>query len=238
MSKYIFSFLLLLYSQATFGFKFTPMSQTLNLGTDVERVVFTIENDSDSSIAVELKLKTRHMKMDGSEEQKELSEGAGLSLYPEQLIIPAAQKRSVRVSWESDKEPAHEMAYRVIAEQLPVNLSGDEKPAGIKMLLRYVAALYVNPGKQKPNVVLEKSSLEKNSLELVLNNKGGQHQVLNDMLLVVENEDKTQRIKASEVQGLQGENILAKTGRLFSLPLSGPLSGLKKGIKLDLEWDN
>lgn len=238
MTKWILCFWLMLYAQVSLAFKFTPMSQTLNLDSDSSRVVFTIENDSDSSMAIELKLKTRQMKRDGSEDQNELGEDYALSLYPEQLIVPAAQKRSVRVSWESDKKPPHELAYRVIAEQLPVNLEGDEKPAGIKMLLRYVAALYVNPGKQKSDVVLKKSTLKNSSLVLHLDNKGGQHQILNDLVLVVENGEEKKDLKGSDIPGLKGENILAKTARIFKLPLKGPLSNLKEGFKIKLDWDN
>lgn len=238
MFQVVFTLLLFIFSANLHAFKFTPMSQTIELDKEQTKAVFTIENDSQEPMAIELKLRTRVMNQDGSEKQEKLSESSPLSIYPEQLIVPAAQKRSVRVTWSSEDPLTKEKSYRVVAEQLPVNLEDREKSPGIKMLLRYVAALYINPGKLKSNVQLIKHQFKDDHLILELENKGLQHQVLNKMKLLFKNKDKEHEVLASKTQGLQGENILAKAKRIFQIPLKGELSNLPRQSSLKIQWDD
>ena len=44
-------------------------------------------------------------------------------VYPPQLIVPPGTQQVIRVTWIGEPEPPIELAYRLIAEQLPINLS-------------------------------------------------------------------------------------------------------------------
>lgn len=223
----------LLFSFSVQAFKFSPMSQSIELDKDQRRAIFSLENDSSSPMAIQLKLKTRKMNEDGSEEQKELDKGDALTLFPEQVILPPGEKRSIRVSWKGDKPPAYEKAYRVIAEQLPIEMNKEDKDRpGIKMLLRYVAALYLTPSKASPNTKLNNSAITDERVELHLDNKGESHQLINLMSLQFKTGDKKKIIKASEVEGLSGENLLAKTKRIFKIPKTGPLAEIPEDAQV------
>lgn len=209
------------------AFKFSPMSASMNLEQKENRLIFNLENESTSPVAVEISLKKRVMKLDGSEDHLSLSPDEGLSVYPEQLVIPPSQKRSVRVSY-SGKKPPTELAYRLIAEQLPVELEQNKLSAsGIKMLMRYIAAIYIDPGEMKADVHPISYRIDQNKLVITLENKGNKHQLLKDLQISFIKDGKTTlSLDEADLAGILGENILAQTKREFTLPNAKDIKSL------------
>ena len=69
------------------------------------------------------------------------------------MILPPQSTRSVRVQWIGDPNLKEERAYRIIAEQLPVNLSKEKpKSSSVKILVSYHGALFVTPPGLSQNV--------------------------------------------------------------------------------------
>lgn len=238
-SMFILSLLIIFHlwlSSTAFAFKFNPMSQEIALDQKQKRAVYTIDNDSEKPIAVEISLKKRLMKADGSEEHGEIEDNL-ISVFPEQIIIPPKDKRTIRVTWNSKDLPPYEQAFRVIAEQLPVNLNPETKEVGIKMLLRYIAALYVNPGKTKPDLDLEKVVSSDDSLEIHLRNKGSQHQILNIANITFEKADQKIVLDRAGLQSLQGENVLAQSTRIFRIKKDDRTKNIDKSYKATLSFD-
>jgi fimbrial chaperone protein len=209
---------ILFFSHQSYAFRFSPMSATMNLDQKENRLIFNLENESQSPVAIELSLKKRVMNLDGTEEHPALDENSGLSVYPEQLIIPPGQRRSVRVSF-SGQAPKSEMAYRLIAEQLPIELEEKDRPvSGIKMLMRYIAAIYIDPGKMKPDVYPLSFKKDDGNLVLTFENKGNKHQLLQNIeISFIKEGTTTLTLEEEELVGLMGENILAHTKREFVL---------------------
>ncbi len=215
------AFLFFIFNFEAHAFRFSPMSAALDL-TQTDRLLFTLENDSDSPIAVELTLRGRVPGLTGEETQPELTD-LPVSIFPAQVIIPAKEKRSARVSWTGKTPPVQELPLRLIAEQLPINLSKEEngEQGGIKVMMRYVAALYINPGKTKSDIQVDSFSVSPEGVRAKLINKGSRHQILNNASLIfTSSKDKSKKIElgVEELKQLQGENLLPGFAREFLIP--------------------
>lgn len=227
MARLYFLFLPLL-----FGFTFTPMSQTIELARGQKEAQFLLDNPTSEPMAVVLTLAERIQKSDGQEENPKTQE---LAIFPPQLILPPKEKRTIRVQWLGEK-PKIEKAFRVIAEQLPLKVDGKkQKGSGIKMLMRYKAALYVNPGDTEASVVIRSIVADPSGVTVTLENTGSQHRPLLNPKLIVTVNKKSVELSGQELKGLAGENILAGATRVFKVPAHSGLSGNELIGKLKLD---
>lgn len=216
-----------------FSFTFAPMSQTIELADDRQAVQFFLENDGPVSMAVELTVKERSMDQTGNETLAVTTE---VKVFPPQVIIPAGEKRAIRVSYSGSKDLKSEKSYRVIAEQLPLNVDAKTKAkAGIQMLMKYVAALYVAPPNTKSDLKILSHSTNGKEIKLLIENGGGRHQLLNAPLLKYSLKDKKHEIKSADLQGLAGENVLAGTKREFVIKST---ISIPADTKLELKFND
>lgn len=213
-----------------YAFNFSPMSQTIEVEGKRNGAQFLIENESSSNIAVELTVKARHMSENGEET---LSETKDVSIFPPQIIIPPNEKRTIRVTYNLKEVPEIEKNYRVIAEQLPLKV--DEKTkneAGIKMLMKYVAALYASAPNTKSDVKLVSHSSDAKEMKLIIENKGQRHQLINNPSIKYLYQGKKAELKSQDLPGLSGENVLAGQKRIFTISTS---KTIPKDAKVELE---
>ena len=215
-----------------FGFSFSPMSQSIDLGEKQKGTQFLLENDGETKMAVELTVKERKLTEDGVETQVDTKE---ISIFPPQVIIPPKEKRTIRVTWNGPSELQSEKNFRVIAEQL--GLKVDEKTknkSGIQMLMKYVAALYVTPDDAASKVTVESHSSDGKEIVLKIDNAGNKHQILGDPTISFEQNDKKVQIKAQDLKGLAGENVLANSKRVFKIKNSTTIpANSKVSIKVN-----
>lgn len=236
--KLVLLFLFTIYSANTFAFKFSPMSATLGVKSKDNSSLFYLENDSDQPIAIQVSVTKRDMDINGNETNGAI--GNELTLFPSQLIIPPNEKRSVKVSWTGKETLEKELAYRLIAEQLPIDLEkGKNKKASIKVLLRYMAALYVSTGEFESDVKL--TALKKTDSKVIFEfeNSGKKHQVLANLHLKLTDEKKKKDISLSpeDLKGMTGENILAQSKRVFILQKEGKLSDVDSNSKVKISFE-
>lgn len=240
----IFSFFilsLLLIPSLCYGFKLTPMVAKVEISGKEARTSFQLENDSDKSVPIQIIVTKRVVDLYGKE--KYPPAGEDFLVYPTQVILSPGEKRTINVRYMAGLQGEHkvEKAYRVIAEQLPLPLGeGEAKKAeaGINVLLRYIAALYVTPKDEQLRLEVESFKILKGGqLQLTLHNLGSVHQILENHGLKISWKDKKQVESielqgAKELAGLFGENILAAHQREFIL---SNLSQLKSdGLKVEL----
>ena len=196
-----------------FSFSFSPMTKTLNLKTDGDRTEFQIENATNKPIPVLISLKQRVQKIDGDED---LPSTDDFQITPPQVIVPPKDKRAVRIKWISKEKIQQEKAYRVIAEQVPLNLEDKNKKSGIQMLLKYQAALYVT--KEEFESKLSISEFEnKSKLSIVIQNKGLAHQYLRNTKLIFKKGKKILSVSKDDLSILEGQNVLSMSSRRFEL---------------------
>ena len=93
----------------------------------------------------------REQAEDGTETLPEADDA--FLVFPAQLILLPKEKRTVRVQWLGPVKPEKELAYRLVAEQLPVDLgrAGDTENS-LRLLVRYQTAIYIVPSGIRSNV--------------------------------------------------------------------------------------
>ncbi|MBC7538952.1 MAG: molecular chaperone [Bacteriovorax sp.] len=234
----IISFSSFLFSLNSYAFKFSPMSSSIGVKGNDSSALYFLENDTDQSIAVQVNLVKREMDINGVESNPKISNE--LTLYPTQLIIPPNEKRSVKVAWVGKELPTKELAYRLIAEQLPIELEKNKnKKASIKVLLRYVAALYVKAEDYSSDIkVAEVKNVEK-KISILIENVGKKHQVLANLNLKFIDEKKKKEIllTVDDLKGMSGENVLADSKRIFIFPMTGKFSEISSTDKVKISFD-
>jgi P pilus assembly chaperone PapD len=129
----------------------------------------------------------------------------------------------VRAKYSGDPSPKAEIAYRIIAEETPLHLKRDTPGASVFLTVRYVGSVYVVPKGTKADVVLVSASPvtgpKGQQLELVLENKGSRHAILDSAALTISGGGVTKPMdKAVVEKALNGENILAQSRRRVLLP--------------------
>lgn len=214
------------------AFKFSPMTQSIRLDQGQSKAKFEVENNTNEPIPVVISVVERIQLPDGSEE---LPKTDDLKAFPPQLIVPPKAKRSIRVDWRGDKKFATEKSYRVVAEQVPLKIGKkeDQDAGGIKMLLRYQSALYIDPGKTSSDLVVDKFE-NSNKLKIYLRNKGSAHQYLKNVRLAFTRGKKSFVVSEKDLAVLEGQNVLAGSTRVFELPR---INGLEAGFTGKIEFD-
>ena len=220
----------------SYAFKFSPMSTSIETKSGNNSTLFYLENDSDQPIAVTVSVLTREMNSEGIESNNKI--GGEMTVYPSQLIIPANEKRSAKVTWIGKTIPTKELAYRLIAEQLPIDLEkGVKKKAAIKVLLRYVAALYVSSESHQSKISLKKLEVTPKAISFQIQNSGKKHQVLLGLILKISGK-KELELSGDDLKGMSGENVLALSERVFTFPRIGKFSEIKQSDKVKINFDN
>jgi fimbrial chaperone protein len=227
----------------SFAFSLTPMTVSLEPSGKEATRSFVVDNNSNEKIAVQISMVERQMDLKGLEKFPEADDD--FIVYPPQLILGPNEKRTVRVTWVGNPKPTKELAYRIIAEQLPVDTEKQEKPKGavIRMLLKYQGALYITPKGVKPELSVQSAGLEPKlkpeKLAITIENKGLAHIVLKEPTLIVTPVSKAAaqvtsvKIYAADLNEINGQNVLASSKRKFLV--NWPAHLPKGPVKVELE---
>jgi len=223
------------------AFRFSPFRSKFEPSGPESNQLFLVENNTGAPASVQIRIADRQIDVDGGETTRDNEKD--FAIYPAQMILQPRSNRSVRVQWIGDPNLKEERAYRIIAEQLPVNLS-KEKPrtSSVKFLVSYHGALFVTPPGLSQNVRLDFFGVtpepdQKRMLELVMQNRGTQHALLRDLKLEIK-DDKGKVVTLTgdkALKGMTGESILAKHRRRFLLPWPGDLRGTPKQVEFTFD---
>jgi len=222
-------FLVLLGVQPAFAFKLLPMSREFAPVGSGATQSYEVINDSNERLAVEISIVKRQMNLAGEESYQEADDD--FLVYPPQILLEPQKTQTVRVTWLGNPNPAKELTYRIIAQQLPVNL---EKPKDnqtqavgqVKLLLRYLGSLYIRPANVKPDLVLETAELQKgtngiNELAISFYNRGTARAALKNLklnLTSASGQGATVALQPEQLEGMNNAVILAGNKRRFVMP--------------------
>jgi len=220
--------LVLLASLPGQAFTLIPISATLAPKGYGVATSFRVENESSNRIAYQITMITRDMDEHGEESHQSASNL--FTVFPPQGVIASGQRQNVRVVWKGPPDPTNELAYRIVAEELPVNFEPETKESHIKLLVRYLGTVYVRPNNVKPKlqtlglVKATSNSASTNLYELTLANAGGAHQgLMNGVLTVTDASGQSTVIKADQLDTVEGQNLLAYHRRRFLIRLPANL---------------
>ncbi|MBI3897178.1 MAG: molecular chaperone [Gammaproteobacteria bacterium] len=244
MRKLMFVFIFVVsvvVAQEAHAFRFSPFRAKFEPSGAGANQLFTVENNTNEPASVQIRIMTREVDVDGGE--KNVDAEKDFAIYPAQMVLEPHASRSVRVQWTGDAKLKEEKSYRIIAEQLPVNLNKENpKNSAVKFLVSYRGALFVTPPGLTQNVTLDFSGTTQDAvgnkmLEIVLHNRGTQHALLRNLKLDLK-DDKGNTISLTgenQLKGITGESVLAKHRRQFMIPRPKELTGKVKQI--DFTYD-
>ena len=194
-----------LFVQQVSALQMEPMSLILKPAGGGSKQAFTVANETNKPMAVKFSITTRQ-----NINNKEVRRTAGheFIIYPAQTVIPPRTSQRIRVEWLGNQKLNKEKSYRLIAEQLPVDL-GEKKKTGLTMLMKMEGSLYVQPSNTKSNVKVARVQQHGNMLAVTLQNTGTRHQLLTRTRLILKNGNQTINLNTQALKGLEGMNILA-----------------------------
>jgi fimbrial chaperone protein len=223
-----------LVPSAARAFSLTPIEADFSPSGRGAAQVFRIENTTASPIAVEISAKQRKMLESGEDELSDADDQ--FTIVPAQLVLQPGQAQSVRVQYVGAPAVQVERAFRLIAEQLPIDVG--QAPAAnagqMRLLVRYVASIYVVPA--APRAVLSvrdvklTQSLGRPTIEFLVVNEGTSRRVMRGLRLDVGGAI----LSGQALTGVEGENVLAGTQRRFRIPAPAGITTVPT-IKLLLE---
>lgn len=213
------------------NFQLTPNSVELRPSGRGIMKNFYVTSNGTEPVAVQVRMMKWGVAIDGTEIQEEEEED--FLVYPPQMIINPGQRQVVKVTWLGDPEPDHELIYKAVFEQLPINLrqvetvESDGVRVSVNVTVTYIPLVYVTPNGASSNIVVDsvirqKGADNKEQLAVTFENQGNRRGLFNDFSLKVasvNNPDQSVTIAGSEIKDEKGAFVLAGSKRQFILPL-------------------
>lgn len=209
------------------AFRLEPISRVFEPAGAGATQSYEVINDSAEQIAVELSMAERKISLEGQETTESADDD--FLVYPSQIVLPPQGVQSVRVTWLGNPNPEKELAYRMIAEQLPINLNNPEESqaettsGAIKVMFRYIGSVYIRPKNAESKVVLNGITHEKGTdgndrLVITFDNQGTRRAVLSELNLNLTSQGSQLTLKPEQLEGVNNGVILAGNQRRFSMP--------------------
>ncbi|MGB3516123.1 MAG: fimbria/pilus periplasmic chaperone [Elainellaceae cyanobacterium] len=214
-------------SWADATYQLSPSSLILEPSGSRSTGSFQVRSTGDEPVAVEIRVTERQMDLNGRETRPDAEDD--FMIYPPQILLQPGQVQTVRVTWLGEPNPAYELPFRLIAEQLPIAFDQPDVEVTtpvvrINALYNYVASLYISPRGGNSNVVLESASHQningQDALVVQFHNQGTAHQLLTGLHLTLTSGagEQTVTLTPEQLQGVSGENLLAQNQRQFTIP--------------------
>ncbi|MGZ6452425.1 MAG: fimbria/pilus periplasmic chaperone [Bdellovibrio sp.] len=211
LSSFIISYFFLL---TAYAFEFTPSVMNFEPQSRGATQKYNVYNTSDIATAVEISAVSRLIDENGNET---LSPTKDFTIYPQLLTLKAGETRVVKVTYIGDPNLKTEKAYRIIAEQLSVNLKKKEerkdKNLSINFLMKYETSAYVTLETLKPKISVSSISASQGQqkekmLEVVIENNGTAHQIFKNWSLNLKTTDQMITLSKNQIKGQSEFNLL------------------------------
>lgn len=226
---------LVLMAAPAYAFKLTPIEAEFGPGRLASQT-FKVENGGEQPVAIELSIHSRAMTASGEDILAPAPDD--FAVFPDQILLQPGESQSVRVQWAGANAPDTELAYRLMAEQLPIDIGGDGGDrSGLKLMVKYLAALYVRPA--DPAAVLTATiapdQREGRKLAVVkVKNAGNAHAVLQAPMLELSVGGNPIDFDDKQHDAVHGKNVLAGVERELLLPWSTAMDAGALTVELKL----
>lgn len=207
--------------------------------------VFVLENKSDFDTPVEIVVAKPIVDENGLES---LEEGNGEDLFlilPQQLVLPANSKRSVKVLYVGDPRN-EEDTYRILFKELPVDIATPEEELAdgessftMKVVMQYHTRVWLTPKglKDKLNITdYKKVSVATpktkyadgtvseggdsiDMLELTIENQGQKHgYIRHPIITMVQVAGKPVVLSRDSIENISGQVVFKDSEKTFRIP--------------------
>lgn len=217
----------------------TPMYSTMDSRKNLQ-TMFTIKNPTDKPVAVDFSV-LQLIDTDNNKEQRIKS--SKVAFYPSQFVLDSNSTKNVRVRYMKKTLPEQEEVYRVIAQELNVdvedrdveNTKDEGIQAKIKMRYSYEALLFVKNRKVTAQLKIASFNVPSaNDITITIENMGGASTIFNttEYNLIVSINNKDYILKNDDLKNAEFRRILAQKSNTYhlqyvkSLP-SGTISSIR-----------
>ena len=181
---------------------------------------FHFRNEGSEPIAIRMKVLTRALRPDGTEENNPAD--ASFEIYPERLALEPGASAVVKLRYTGSDKIDRELPFRFVAEQVPVDF-GASGGSGIKVLFRYVASLYVGLPSFKPSIAVsarpDKGPGGKAGFSIEIRNEGTRHAVVTGLSVELALADGSLlALSEADLKALSDLNYLPGTSRRVFVP--------------------
>ncbi|MDC7226725.1 MAG: hypothetical protein PQJ61_08165 [Spirochaetales bacterium] len=207
------------------AFVFEPINQDYAPSGKNSNHIFRVANPGTEKIAVKISIRPRYLEPDGTEIQGEVSDL--FSVYPKQILLEPNESRSIRVKWIGDAEPAVELPFRIIAQEVPVSFTQTHPAEGasIRLTYRYEGNIYIIPWGAKAKLGI-KSMKREAETETVTET------VMETVVLEQENGEEVESVIEKLVETEVKQEFL-----VFEIENSGTMHTMLNRIELKLKRD-
>ena len=238
MRRVFASLLFLLFiSSVLMAYQLSPLNVTYAPSGADSAKVYTITNDSDSPVAIEVRAEQRIIDIDGNEVNQDGS--AYFSIQPSRMIIPGNTTQLVRVQYRGPQTVTSEMSFRIISEQIPMPQGAQDQEAGqmISFLFVYSTSAYVRPSRVIESVSESVEYTDDGKLEIIIENTGSVHQMLNSLEITLHGDDGSiYTLTEDELAPISGKNLLTDSRLRTIIDIPESLSGADE-ITADVSYD-
>lgn len=218
--------LLLGVSAPAFSYDLKPIIIQLSPSGAGSSSTVIVTNSHDVPIAIEARAYRRAQNPDGTEER--VPEDEDIIITPPQMVIAPGSSQAIRVRWVGNAKPDRELSFRLVTEQLPIDLateSNEEVSAKLSFAYRYEAALYIVPPESKPiaritRAVHVQDEMGSKWLELDIASEGTRRAILDKPSVLLRSPDGSASLtlEGEAVKALAGLNILVGGHRTVRVP--------------------
>ena len=155
------------------------------------------------------------------------------------MIIPADTTQLVRVQYRGPSTVTRELSFRIVAEQIPMPRGAQEAESGqmISFLFVYSTSAYVKPSRIVESVSTSVSRNDEGKLEVILENTGSVHQMLNSLSITLHGDDGSSYVLTEdELAPVSGKNLLTNSRLRTVIGIPASLRGASV-ITADVDYD-
>jgi fimbrial chaperone protein len=233
MKNIYFFFFLLIGSLPALAFKFEPMVVDFKPEGAGSSQVFKVENENKEHVAVKVEAFIRQIDRNGVETRIPTDH---FKIFPSQLSLKGKDSRSVRITYQGPKHLTGEVAYRIVASQLPVDFEKKIKQSGVQFIFRFLASVYVTTDAFIPQLQVESvKKIDNKNTQVVLTNIGQKHRQLKGVKVILKDKTgKSLSLNEAVIKNWNAENILAGETRdyIFS---NNQLDYQKNGSAIEIK---
>lgn len=243
---YMTLILLALSQVVSWSFSFDPISVSFSPEGRNSTQSFRLKNDGDEYVAIRISMFGREIGIEGEETRKPADDL--FTVYPDRVVLKPNSVQTVRVKWNGPVDIKKELCFRILVEQLPVDFSGgSQEESGVKIVLRYLGAIYITPEGAVPDVRVEKAELTQTMngesiAEITFYNAGTRHTILTDLHLTLSTEKSGEEAALhflpEDLEGINGENLLPGAKRRFLVLVPETFEGEELSVEFQYEADN
>ena len=219
--------LLALLPASLMAYQLAPLNATYEPTGAGSAKVYTIVNDSDSPIAIEVRAVKRSIDIDGNEYTEDAS--PYFTIQPAKMIIRPQSTQLVRVQYRGPRVLPRELSFRIIAEQIAYSQGAQAEAEGSQMisfLFVYSTSAYVKPSVITQSISSEAYINDEGRLEVMIHNTGSVHQLLNNIAITVSSaEGDSYQFTEADLESITGSNLLTDSSRRVVIDVPEILAG-------------